>query len=593
MTVQGILKRKGRRGAAVFEPLLRRAAGIPLLRDLSRRDLLRLLAQAQWFGLPGGWVLFREGDPAHAVHIVLAGRLAATVVQPDGRCATVGEVNAGETVGEMAIFSGAPRSATLVALRDSELLRLPRPAFEALLDRHPPAVRQIGRVMTDRLARATHPAAAVLTPRTIAFIPLSADPRLVSLARELSLELAKSGRRCSLIGPGNAGRPPDWFHALETRQDHVIYQADDAGSAWGRQCIRQADRILFAAAAGEAPPGTPLALVPERVCDLALLHGPDTARPRGAAPWLGALPTALHCHVRQGSRSDVARLARLVTGRALGVVLSGGGARGFAHIGVLKAMREVGMPVDMIGGASMGAIAAAGVALEWSDAEFRDRMRGCFVESNPLGDIALPLVALSSGRRVTRRLRRHFGGIEIEDLWRPYFAVSANLTTGRQHRHRSGPLWHALRASVAIPGLLPPVVEDGEILVDGATLNNLPVDVMAAMGRGPVVGCDAGRARCVGDCGDAPAVGVFSGLMRRLRGGAPGLVEILMRAGTVSSDAHTESLRGQVDLLFEPPVGAFDLRDWKAFDRIVEAGYRHAAGILARADVRARLRHGP
>lgn len=565
--------------SAIPGPLLSRATDIPLFSGLPRRDLARVLSQAEWFSLPGGWTLFREGDPAQAVHIVLAGRLGVSVGRPDGGRAPIGEVGAGETVGEMAMLSGMSRSATIVALRDTELLRLPRHAFEALLDRRPEAMRHIGRVLVDRLNRAAHPAAATGTPGTIALVPLTPDPRTASLARDLARELTKSGRRCALVGPDHADRPADWFHRLEADHDHVVYQADNADSPWSRQCLRQADRILFAASASGDPPRRTLTT---RACDLVLLHGPDATRPHGAAPWLASIPAELHSHVRAGNQADIGRLARLLTGRAVGLVLSGGGARGFAHIGVVRALREAGLPIDIAGGVSMGAITAAGVAMEWSDEEFRDRMKRCFVETNPLGDFTVPLVSLVSGRRVTRRLRRHFGEAEIENLWRPFFAVSANLTTGRQHPHRRGPVWRALRASIAIPGLLPPVIEDGEVLVDGGTLNNFPVDALAAMGRGPVIGSDVGRIRCVGDCGDDRASGVLAGLLRKWRGGAPGIVDLLMRAGTVSSDARAEELRGAVDLLFEPPVGSFDLRDWKSFDRIVEAGYRHAAGILAR-----------
>jgi NTE family protein len=393
------------------------------------------------------------------------------------------------------------------------------------------------------------------------------------------MELTGSGWRCALVGPQDAEQRVDWFHTLEAGHDHVVYQADSPDSAWGRQCLRQADRILFATAAeGDSPRSVRAG----RAFDLVLLHGPNDARPRGAAPWLADTQASLHSHVRQGSRADIGRLARLLTGRAVGLVLSGGGARGFAHIGVIRALREAGVPIDIAGGTSMGAIAAAGVALEWTDAEFRERMKLCFCETNPLGDVTLPLVSLTAGRRVTRRLRRHFGDAGIENLWLPYFAVSANLTTGRQLVHRHGPVWRALRASVAIPGLLPPVIEGGEVLVDGGTLNNFPVDTLAAMGRGPVIGSDAGRVRCVGECGAAPAAGRAARLLRKWRGGAPGIGELLMRAATVSSDARTEESRGMADLLFEPPVESFDLRDWKSFDRIVEVGYRHAADLLDR-----------
>ena len=201
-----------------------------------------------------------------------------------------------------------------------------------------------------------------------------------------------------------------------------------------------------------------------------------------------------------------------------------------------------------------------------------------FVESNPLNDYALPFVALTRGRKVTKLLRKHFGDHEIEDLWRPCFIVSSNLTTGASELHRRGPLWWALRASVAIPGLLPPLMRGGEVLVDGAVMNNLPADVMCAMGRGPVIGVDVTRYQTLRG-GDGNLSGT---LWRRVLlgdgGQTPGIVSLLLRAATVGSDAETRLSRDHTDLLFEPPLPNVAIRDWKAFDRAVEAGcWEHCA----------------
>ena len=207
-----------------------------------------------------------------------------------------------------------------------------------------------------------------------------------------------------------------------------------------------------------------------------------------AARWQASLPGIRHHHVR-GS-ADFERVVRLLTGRAVGLVLSGGGARGFAHLGVVRALREHGVPIDLVGGTSMGGILAAGVAKDWDDAELVERFRRCFVDTNPLSDFTLPVVSLVSGRKVGMLLRRELGDLDIEDLPLPFFCVSSNLTTGRIAVHQRGPLWRWLRASVAIPGVLPPVFQGGEVFVDGGSMNNLPVDVMRASGRGAVIGVD-------------------------------------------------------------------------------------------------------
>jgi NTE family protein len=279
----------------------------------------------------------------------------------------------------------------------------------------------------------------------------------------------------------------------------------------------------------------------------------------------------------------LARLGRLITGRAVGLVMGGGGARGMAHIGVLRALDEANVPVDLIGGTSMGSIIAAGAALESTPETLRQKMRAVFVDDNPLNDYTLPIVALVKGRKVSQLLRQFLGDRSIEDLWRYFYCVSSNLTTGRQHIHRAGPLWRAVRASISIPGLLPPMVEQGEVLVDGGLLNNLPTDVMSEMRRGPIIAVDVTSDRVLSAAvEDLEDRSLWS--MVRHRGRAPGIAKLLVRAGTVSSDVQRKFSRAQADLLLEPPLGDVDMLSWDGFDRAYEAGYRHTLAALERLD---------
>jgi NTE family protein len=243
---------------------------------------------------------------------------------------------------------------------------------------------------------------------------------------------------------------------------------------------------------------------------------------------------------------------------------------------VIKALMEADVPFDHLGGTSIGAVIAAGLAAEWGLDELIARMRDAFVERNPLSDFTVPLIALLRGKKVSERLQEHFGDIRIEELPKPFFCVSSNLTTGRIHVHRTGPLWRALRASVALPGILPPVTHHGHLLVDGGVMNNLPVDVMAAQARGPVIASDVtGEVDFyVKDSryGERP---VWWLLWQRMRG-SPSIVSILMRSGTVGSEAQRRVVRDQADLLFEPPLPEIGLRDWQALDQAIAEGYAHA-----------------
>jgi NTE family protein len=291
-------------------------------------------------------------------------------------------------------------------------------------------------------------------------------------------------------------------------------------------------------------------------------------------------------HLRLHAPGDMARLARHLAGRAVGLVLSGGAARGFAHIGAIRAWREAGLPIDRIGGASMGAVIAAGVAAGWDDRELGDRIHQAFVKTNPLNDYTVPWIALFRGETVDRLLRHHFNETVIDALWRPFFAVSTNLTTGGLLVHRHGRLWQALRASIAIPGVLPPLFVGGDVLVDGGVLDNFPVDVMAGIGSGPIVGIDVGEAPALMPGTEVPVNrrGLI-GFLRPDPGRLPGIVSLLSRVGTVSSNLQTSLARAQLSLLIQPPIADVALLDWHSFDRAVEAGYRAAMDALEAADL--------
>jgi NTE family protein len=390
------------------------------------------------------------------------------------------------------------------------------------------------------------------------------------------------GAKAAVLDSSASGETTEWFNRFEAEHDIVFYHGDQPDSPWTNLCLRQADRIMLIARADESLPVHPFE---RRYFQRELTATPDLllVHSKGSTP--SGLPRHIefrsdlfgaHHHVRMGNTDDIKRLARFIAGSAVNIVLAGGGARGFAHIGVLKALREAGVPFDCVAGTSMGGIIAAGIAMEWSIEELTERIRDSFVVNRPLSDFTLPLIALFRGAKVTGLLRKHFGDVRIEDLPKPYFCVSSDLTTGRDYVHRSGPLWRALRASVAVPGILPPVAQGGHLLVDGGVMNNLPVDIMSQDARGPIIAVDvSGEIDLRVDDERYGERSLFSLLWQRMRGG-PSIVSILMRAGTVGSDSQRRSVRALADFLIEPPLDAISIRDWKAFERIIAQGYAYA-----------------
>lgn len=564
--------------------LTARLATVPLFAGLDHAVRAAVAAEIEWFSLPGGAVLYAEGEAPDAFFIVLSG-LLSIVRGPQARGAddTV-DVRAGETVGEVGLLTGRPHTGSVVALRDSTLARLSKPAFDLLTARHPQILRRLAQEIASWSARPMVRNRPPTERRTVTLLPLSAEPP-ARLAHLLKDALEAAGRRTVLLDSSARDRVDEEYDAIEAAHDVTIYCGENNASTWSLLCLRRADYVMLVAD-GAASPRRPelmprLEALRRRRVILVLMHDQSRRLPMPAAGWLAQVPAQYHRHIRLDRADDIARLARFLTDRAVGLVLSGGGARAYGHIGVAQALRESGIEFDLLGGTSMGAIVAAGFALEWDLDEIRARLHEGFVSSNPLGDVALPFLALSRGVRVSARLRQNFGASRIEDLWRPYFVVSSNLTTGKVQVHREGRLWHALRASVAIPGLLPPVIERGEVLVDGAVMNNLPADAMTAVSFGPVIGVDVGRREDFRPVNRGWLASLILGADAR----APDIVNMLLRAGTIASEAETALSREHVDLLIEPPLDQIGMRDWHSFNRAIEAGYRHTIQQLKNVDL--------
>jgi NTE family protein len=558
--------------------LLTRLAASPLFAGLDATTLSALANAMQWIRLPGGEQLFDQGEESDALYLLLYGRLAAVRQLEDGSALPMGTIGPGECVGEIGLIGQVPRSARVTALRDSELLRLPRVAFERLVSHHPGPMLAMARVALRR-AQVTEGVATV--PHCFAVLPMSPGLDVTGFAMKLARSLGADPANALVDAAQGLNRDAGWYSAREARAGQVLYVGDH-DPAWRERCVRQCDCLLLLGDGHASPDGIGAALPaisPHIPIHLALVQ-------RGAPPpgrtrlWRAALPTlAAHHHLR--GEADIERLARRLSGKAKGLVLSGGGARGFAHIGVVRALREANVPIDYVGGASIGAIIGAGVAADWPYEQMVEIYRQCFFDTNPVSDWTLPLVSLRTGNKVSRLMRRAFGERDIEDLPLPFFAVSSNLTAGALYVHELGTLWQALRATCAIPGVLPPVFKDGQVLVDGGVIDNLPVDEMRKRLAGQIIACDVGgsyRLETVIEETELPSLWQmfaqwYSPSRRRRR---PSLAQILLRAGMVNSAATVERRRQQTAVLLKPSLPGVELLEWSEFHRAIDLGYQYA-----------------
>jgi predicted acylesterase/phospholipase RssA/CRP-like cAMP-binding protein len=587
--------------------------------ERQRDEATRLLAEdLDWVSLSAGDALFRQGDPSDAVYVVVGGRLRVFDEPPGAPARLLNEVGRGEMIGEMGVITGEPRSATVRAARDAELVRLPQSSFDRLLEQHPRAMMTIARALIMRLQRLQGRADHGARSASIAVVAAHSGVPLDDLCRGLAEALAAIGPARHLssravddrLGAGasqarwgdaeHAGLL-DWLGAAEAATRYVVYQADAEQTEWTRRCVHQADRLLVVGLGGGAPDRRLIdstlthgdgAWSPPR-CELVLLHHRD-AVPIGTAAWLDALEPAAHHHLRLGSASDLARLARRITGHGVGLALGGGGARGMAHIGVIRAFDEEGIPIDVVGGASMGAFIASQRALGWDWETMAAANRELIGRARKLFDLTVPLVSFLAARRIDDLLEKVFGDRRIEDLWTTCFCVSCNLSRAELVVHQRGLVRRFVRASAALPGVLPPLCEAGELLVDGSVVNSVPIDVVRGLlGDGIAAGVDVSLDVFLD--GDAQLAERYSGtqlLWQRLRSfgrrkvAHPGILSIMVRAAEVGSVSTRMAQKPSADIYVIPPLGSMSLFDTGRFDESVELGYR--AGLEAIAEWRAR-----
>jgi predicted acylesterase/phospholipase RssA/CRP-like cAMP-binding protein len=602
-------------------------AGIPLFGSLDETTRLELARQLEPVHVAAGRVIFRQGDTGEGLFLVVSGRLRVSVAA-DGAERVLYDVGRGAIVGELALLTDRPRAATIHAVRDSDLLLLRVSSFRALFERSPALLTGMMRLLADRLLtvdrllmadRPAPPPAA----RTIAVACAGRNPRPAAVVAErlaAQLETVGSvfrvdadtvarylGPVAAQRGPGDPGRSEltGWLHAMERGHDTVIYQPDADDTAWTRLCLSQSDVVLLVAAAGDDPS---IGAVEARAlatgslrCELALLHPagtPGPAEPSRTGSWLDDRPVADYHHLRAGRPGDVARLARMVTGTGCGLVLGGGGARGLAHLGVIRAIEDAGVPIDVVGGTSIGAVMAALCALGLDHAERLSRVEGIARAGRRLYTPTLPLVALSAGRHLDRVLAERVGPVPIEDLPLRFFCVSASLTRAEEVVHERGPLWPAVRASLALPGIFPPVYSAGDLLIDGGALNNVPVDIMRGhTGAGTVVAVDLSpevEPLTVAPFG--PGLSGWRVLGRRLNPfaaspPAPGIADILSRSTGLSQVRHRRAALDvdRIDLLLRPPTASVRILDFKDGLGLIETAYRYTAEALTQSGLAKRF----
>jgi predicted acylesterase/phospholipase RssA/CRP-like cAMP-binding protein len=523
-------------------------AALPLFAGLDPVTLAELRARAEQVELAAGCYLFRAGDRSDALYVIRNGRVQ---VLRDGVVVT--ELGRGEVVGELGLLIDAPRSASIRAVRDCTLVRLTRAQFDKITN--PDTLHTLVQTLATRLHRTAPPAVAHPTPEVvIAVVGVDAWAPAKMVAAELAAVLS---RRLRVEMFGHIDR--DGLERAERAADKVLLHAAVDDGAWRDVCLRVADRVVLVA----ADPAPAPERLPARACGADLvLTGPPATRDQRRG-WEELITPRSVYEIRPlHAAADLRPLAARLAGHSLGLVLGGGAARAFAHLGVLDELEAAGIEVGRVAGTSMGAVIAAFVAMGLDAAAVDANVYEFSVRNNPTSDYTLPTKGLIRGQRTNAGLRSAFGGLLVEELPKQFRCVSVDLLGRRTVVHRRGPLAEVVGCSVRLPGLYPPKLYDHSLHVDGGVLDNLPVTAL--------------------DRGDGPVIAVQIGAGREARGGpevnngrepqVPSIGDTLIRTMTIGSSMASAAVLAQADLAITVDTGAIGLLEWHQIDRARQAG---------------------
>lgn len=606
-----------------------------------------------WIHSESGRAIYRQGDKSDCTYIVLSGRLRSVITRPNGKKEFVGEYGKGDLVGLVEVITQTPRSTTIMAVRDSELAKLPDGLVEAIKIKYPVVVTRLIHLLGHRLLGslqnhtfgAQQFSAAEMGSRptgsnftTVALLSVTDDVPLQAFTMELYHGLTSIGPVSHLtselvrksLGPTALEKQSEyrlcsWLAQQEDQHRIVLYQCDNHFSTWTQRCIRQADCILIIALADSEPSVGNVEKQLEHLAirtqkELVLLHKPDSLKPQNTVLWLNMRSwCSSHHHIRCPKRmfrkrtlaktkeiysalfnnppsihSDFSRLARFLTGTSIGLVLGGGGARGAAHVGMIKAITEAGIPVDMVGGVSIGAFMGALWCLENNITTFTQKARAWSHSMTSywrqILDLTYPVTAMFTGHAFNRSIHEVFGERQIEDLWLPYFTLTTDITSSCPRVHRHGSLWRYVRSSMSLSGYLPPLCDpmDGHLLLDGGYVNNLPADVMRdVMGAETILAIDVGSQDVMDMTNYGDTLSGWWLLWKRWNPFSkpvrvPNLPEIQSRLAYVSCVKLLEEVK-QSDYCtyIRPPIDKYKTLQFGSFDEIMDVGFHHGKVLFS------------
>jgi NTE family protein len=579
-----------------------------LFPDINTNIVKELQPFITWVEIEGGKPLFKQGDISDSICILLSGRLQAIDERNFESPVILGEIYRGQTVGEMGIFTGEARNASVYAVRGSVLVIISAENYLEIISKYPKVALNTGKLIIDRLKPGKQSKQKHAWTSNIAVLPIHKSFPTTHFVQQYVTELehfgnvyvlnAESAKTLLGFDFGQTEKPGSYdllefqfkFDRLEEDYAFVVYLADYELSEWTKICLKQADEVYLVADSTvkehDLSEVESQLVFSERSAasirkHLVLLHPPQTKLPEGTRFFLNNRNLDLWHHIRMNKVSDFQRLARFTAGKAIGFALAGGGAKGFVHLGIFKAFREHNIPADMFAGTSAGALAVAILSQMLDDAEGYEYMKNLAKDSPTKGSnrSLIPIISLLKGKSLDNYLEKYFAHIFIEDLWIQSSIAATNLSNTSLLVFDRGPLNEAIRASISLPGIFPPAVYQQELYVDGATISNLPLFALKNRGLGYLgaIALHTPKKHIVkyNRIPEAPAL-LLDRLLRRKKYRVPTIISVIMNSIVLASHSQLNDIEQQADIFLCPDTSRINLMDWMKYDPAIEIGYNYA-----------------
>jgi NTE family protein len=565
-----------------------------LFGDLDENLLTQILTDGKVLELDTGGFLFQQGDRDNSLYIVLSGRFRAIAQQRDGALHALGDIGEGEPIGEFALFMSEPRSASVVAIRKSLALEIKERQYLEIVAKYPFFSTKLTRFVVNRLRRNSLQKHLETSAKNIAVINLQSDNDITEYTEAIKAQFESLNVSIQILDHESHANLElqAMYDTLEKHEGLNFLVSSEEHLEWSRQCIIYADLIVvatdFFADSSLRDIERKLDLYSHNILNkkiyLLLLHPENAKFPENTARWFENRKIDLHIHYRKNHGPDIRRFARILANKAVGLVLGGGGAKGFAHLGAIKALIDAGLDIDFLGGTSAGAL--YGMTASYSDF---DKQRIDFYSKESAeskltsNDYTVPLISIMSGRKMTNYVKKMMGEVHLEDFWVASYCVSTNYSNSSIKIHQRGLAWKQIAASIAIPGIYPPVVIDNQLHVDGGVVDNLPIETMFKFPVSHIIAISLSQLRTQEvDFEETPTASelIWSRVTRRKKYRLPGISSILVNSLTLNSRQKQEMTKSGVDIYIEMDLKGIGMLDDTKWREIVKKGYDQMMAAL-------------